>query len=95
VTNQQIDRLTWQHFRRGAVRMWIDSFTTSDGKTFDVGRILGFWSIATFIFLATWDVLVKGHEFHMQDFGVGLGALMAAMGALLKLKETTEPKTGA
>lgn len=40
-----------------------------------------------FLVLAAYDVAVQHHDFHPQDFGIGLGALLTGVGAALGLKK--------
>jgi hypothetical protein len=67
-------------------------FTGADNETQDLGRWLSALSFASGIFYEGWDVIINAAAFSMQDFGVGMGALAAGAGAMLKLKENTEPK---
>lgn len=71
---------------------WItDCLTGLDGQTYDVGRISGVTIMLSGLGLSAYDVVWRGHPFSFQDFGVGAGALCAGIGALLKLKENSEP----
>lgn len=66
-------------------------FTGADNSTYDIGRVL--WAIA---FLVGMGLTIYGvfsaKPFDLQAFGIGVGALILAGGAALKLKESTEPK---
>lgn len=84
------ERMTMQQFRRGALRMWLDSLTAPDGQTFDILRVLAMLSIFTFLLLAAYDVVIAGHEFKMQDFGIGVAAVFAGVGGGLFLKKSSE-----
>jgi ABC-type enterobactin transport system permease subunit len=42
--------------------------------------------------LTIYAVAWKGQSFDLTQFGLGIGAMLAALGAALKLKEDTEPK---
>lgn len=65
--------------------------TGKDNETWDVGRV-GF-ILGLFVFLGNsmFSVYSSG-VFNAQDFGIGFAGLAGGVGALLKLKENTEPK---
>ena len=65
--------------------------TGRDNLTYDLGRVL--WALAFVIGVgvATYCA-VTGKPFDLQNYGVGVGALLLAGGAALKLKEDTEPQ---
>lgn len=66
-------------------------FTGVDNQTLDLGRVL--WAAGAITFMGTAVYAVwKGQPFAPQDYGIGLGAVLAAGGAALKLKKDTEPK---
>lgn len=66
--------------------------TGADNETHDIVRwVAGLGSLHG-LFLAGWDVVVQHAHFDIQAFGVGFGAMLAGVGAALKLKENTEPK---
>ena len=66
-------------------------FTGADNTTYDIGRVL--WALAFLIGMGL-NVysIVAGKSFDLQNFGVGVGALLLAGGAAIKIKESTEPK---
>ena len=66
--------------------------TGVDNQTHDIGRVFAAVTGASGIFFQGWSVIVQHAPFSMQDFGVGVGALAAGVGAMLKFKENTEPK---
>ena len=67
-----------------------DLVTCKDGLTHDIGRWGGAIALLTGLALQVWAV-AKGQPFDMLQFGTGIGALAAGVGAMLKLKESTEP----
>lgn len=70
--------------------------TGIDGQTQDFGRLIGLLGGVSFIimgFKACW-IATADHPFSFQDFGIGFGAMAAGVGALIKLKEKTEPGNG-
>jgi hypothetical protein len=72
-----------------------DCFTTADGESFDIGRVLWAQGVIVFLGLAIYSVVGQGRPFDMQAFGIGLGAALAAGGAALGFKARTEPGGGA
>lgn len=68
-----------------------DILTGKDGITHDIGRWAAVASILTGLGLQIYAVGWRGQPFDMLAFGGGIGALAAGIGALLKLKEGTEP----
>lgn len=68
-----------------------DLFTSLDGESFDIGRVLWAFGVITFLCLSAYTVIWQGKAFAMQDFGIGIGATLAAGGAALGFKAKTEP----
>ena len=64
--------------------------TGIDGETHDLARWCGLLSVMTFLGLEIANFIVN-HTFDATEFGIGLGAVFAATGAFIKLKESTEP----
>ncbi len=66
-----------------------DLFTTADGESGDVGRVL--WALGVLVALvATAYVTFRTGAFDIQTFGIGFGVLLGAGAGALKLKESTE-----
>lgn len=67
-----------------------DTLTGIDGESYDIGRVL--WALAFLIGLGLeiYCVVTKT-PFDLQQFGVGVGALLLAGGYSLRLKSSTEP----
>lgn len=59
-------------------------FTDKDGIA-DDGRIAAFLMMLTYVGNSVY-ALYLGQAWHPQDFGIGAGALVAGLGALLKLR---------
>jgi len=77
----------------GNIRTFIKNIGTGkDGETHDVIRWTAIWTTVTALGLTIYNVMYKGMVFDIQSFGIGMGAVFAAVGAALKLKETTEPE---
>ena len=62
-----------------------------DNTTPDIVRWLSGIVVLVALGLTIYVVVCKDQEFDIQNFGIGIGAIFAAVGAALKLKETTEP----
>ena len=65
--------------------------TGKDNKTHDAFRWMAVLSIMVGLGLTVFVVGWRSKEFDIQSFGIGIGAVLAAAGAALKLKESTEP----
>ena len=70
----------------------IHLFTGQDNTTFDIGRVLWALSVVVFLVLAIFAVVYKGQSWNPQDYGTGLGLVLAAGGAALGFKASAEPK---
>ena len=68
-----------------------DSFTTADGISWDLGRILWFQGTLVFYGLSIW-ALSTGQAFNPVEWGTGFGLVLAGGGAALAFKHGTEPK---
>lgn len=68
-----------------------DWLTGVDGKTHDPARAGLLLGIITFLFLAVWAVVMLKQTWSPQEFGIGLGGLLAGGGAAIGLKAKTEP----
>lgn len=68
-----------------------DSLTGVDGESFAAAKVLGSAIVLTFLGLSIAS-FITGKHFDMQAFGMGAGLAVAAMGAAVKLTETSEPK---
>jgi len=71
-----------------------DISTGIDNQTHDVGRVAGILGLLTFLGLEIFVVVYKGMPFDMTAFGTAFGLMIVAIGAALKLKAETEPKSG-
>ena len=67
-----------------------DCLTGIDSESYDIGRVM--WAIAFLVGIALEVFSVyAGHSFDLQQYGIGVGALLLAGGGALKLKSNTEP----
>lgn len=73
------------------VQIMKDLFTGKDNATADIGRVLWAISFVVGMGLVIFST-VTSKPFDFINYGVGVGGLLAAGAAALKLKETTEPK---
>ena len=86
-------KLDWLiHFLNQLPKAVKDSLTLADGATYDVGRILGVTGFTVFFGLAIYDCAWLKNAFNAQNFGIGAGALATGLGAMLSLKNKTEPR---
>lgn len=65
--------------------------TGKDGETHDIARWLGAISVLTFLAVTVHSVVFQHAEWKMSDFGIGLGAVFASVGAFIRLKQDAEP----
>ena len=66
--------------------------TGKDGQTHDIMRWLCLVTCLAALGLEIYVVaVIRTQSFDVQSFGIGMGAVFAAVGAGLKLKEGTEP----
>jgi hypothetical protein len=68
-----------------------DSLTGIDGESYAVVKVIGFVVVVVFLALEI-AAFYLGKSFDGQAFGIGAGAAIGAMGASIKLSETSEPK---
>jgi hypothetical protein len=68
-----------------------DCFTTHNGETWDVGRILWAMSVLTFLGCAIFAIAM-GQTWDAVSFGTGAGLVLAGGGAALGFKVNTEAK---
>ena len=66
------------------------TFTGKDNKTLDLGRILWAKGVIIFFGISIYDIY-NGGVFDPSSWGIGLGAVLAAGGAALGFKASTEP----
>ena len=78
------------------LKQWlVELFTESNNKTADLSKILALLAIVDGLYLATYDVVMRGAVFSFQDFGTGVGILFAGIGVVLGFKkETKDDETG-
>lgn len=76
-----------------AIRTVIRNMVTgADNTTHDVVRIIAALCGPAGLFYQGWDVIAQHAHFDIQQFGIGVGAMLTGIGAALGLKRDTEPK---
>jgi hypothetical protein len=65
--------------------------TGKDNQTLDVGRVALAASVAVFLALAIYSVVVLHDHWDPQAFGIGIASVLGGGGAGLALKAKTEP----
>ncbi len=73
----------------------MDILTESDNRTVDAVRVLAVLAVVIGLALQVWVVIrwvgPAPQPFDFQEFGLGLGAVFAGVGAALKLKPESAP----
>ncbi len=64
-----------------------DTLTEPDGKTFCFVRVFAFIGGHYAIFAHAWSTFVQHVPFDFQAFSIGLGAMLATIGAALGMKK--------
>jgi hypothetical protein len=77
--------------KRNVIRFIKDCFTIKDGESWDLGRIMWFLGAMIFNALSIWSI-AQGQIFDPIAWGTGFGAVLAAGGMALMLKENSEPQ---
>lgn len=66
--------------------------TGKDNQTHDIVRWIAALGSLQGLGLSIYDVVVHHNPFDIQQFGIGLGAMLAGVGAALGFKKDTEPQ---
>lgn len=74
-------------------KLLIHMTTLSDNKSFDIVRIMGLFMGLQFLGNALFAVVVKGHDFDPNAYGLGAAALLAALGAAMRLRPGVPDET--
>lgn len=69
-----------------------DWFTGPDNTTGDLGRVLLAFAVMTALGLTVYSVVWKNGVWDVNQFGIGIGALLFGGGGMLLLKAKTEPQ---
>jgi hypothetical protein len=65
--------------------------TGKDNQTHDIVRWAALLGVIQALGLTIYDVVGNNIHFDLQNFGIGMGALLGATGAALGMKKDTEP----
>jgi hypothetical protein len=68
-----------------------DCLTCKDGESYDMGRVLGAVMVLVFLGISIYVYTVAKQPFDPMNWGTGAGGTVTGIGALLKLKEKSEP----
>lgn len=64
--------------------------TEADNQTVDVKRVIGIAGTGSFFYLGFHSVVLNHSPFDAQAYGIGLGALLTAVGAAIGLGRSGE-----
>lgn len=67
--------------------------TQDQGEQQDLYRVLAVLSVGVAIGLTIYDVTVLHREWHVQDFGIGIGSLLAGVGVAIGLRRDGASQT--
>ena len=71
---------------------WLVDITTGiDGTTRDIGRVCGLAAFVVGLSLQIYVVAFRAQPFEFTQFGLGIAAMATGIGAMLRLKQDTEP----
>jgi len=73
-------------------KFFVDMFTGPDNSTGDLGRVLLAVAVLTAIGLTIYSVVWKNVPWDVNQYGIGIGALLFGGGGMLLLKRSTEPQ---
>ncbi|MGC8519960.1 MAG: hypothetical protein ACP5P4_15800 [Steroidobacteraceae bacterium] len=65
----------------------LQTMLTDATGTYEIAKASGALVVITYLGLSIYAVVWKGQTFDPQSFGIGAGAVIAAMGAALKLTQ--------
>ena len=66
--------------------------TGKDNQTYDIARIGWFFGLIFYCIMTFISSYHNGYQFPYKDWAIGFGAIMAASGASVKFKESSEPQ---
>lgn len=66
-------------------------FTGRDGISYDIGRVLWALGVVSLVGFEGFAVILHSQQFDSMNFATGFSAILAAGGAALGFKASTEP----
>ena len=69
--------------------------TDYDNETFDIGRVMVLFVVASMVFFEGWDVIMHSAKFDAQSFGTGVAALLVGLGAYIFGDKSKNPNLAA
>lgn len=79
----------------GVHKFMSDMFTEPDNHVVDPARVVAVSAAFSFIGLAFYDVAVLHNHFEYTNYGIGLSAVLVALGAATKLKPNSKGEDNA
>lgn len=76
--------------KQGLAKFMSDMFTEPDNHVVDPARVVAVAAAFSFIVLAFYDVAVLHNHFEYTNYGIGLSAVLVALGAATKLKPNSK-----
>lgn len=67
------------------------TLTDNSGESYEILRLSAGMGVTMFVVLAAVDVLIKGEPFDPESYGIGFGAVVAAAGTAIRIKEGSLP----
>lgn len=67
-----------------------DMFTEPDNHVVDPARVIAISACSVYIGMTIYDVIGLRNHFEYQNFGIGMGLILAALGAVLHLKPNSK-----
>jgi len=70
----------------GILASYFKVLTQDQGEQQDLYRVLAVLSVGVAIGLTIYNVVILHQEWHVQDFGIGIGSLLAGVGVAIGLR---------
>jgi hypothetical protein len=80
-----------KRFKEQSMKFIRDILTGADNETYAISRIIVLSGAIAFIGLAIYDVVIQGHRFDAQNYGIGFGGAMTGLCAGLSFGAKAEP----
>lgn len=77
------------------LKTWVhNTFTEPDNKTICPVRVIAIFGTVQGLGMQSWDVFANHVAFNLEQFGIGLGAILTTAGVALGLKKDSPKKDG-